>query len=191
MEVTLGFESRPAHRLSNRNWRRPRAFKPDTALGFRHERVGPDDCPYLERWLMNFGPFAIRLHHFFRSDEDHLHDHPWWFWTLVLRGSYEDWVECPQCEGMGFWSITTPFSEAGNRFCFQCGGKGQILGTRMRPGTIRYRPALHRHRVVTDGAWTLILSGRKSRDWGFMTPKGWMRQRAYFRKYGGNAACKD
>ena len=163
-------------------------FKPDHMVGFRHEVIPPNepDCKYLERWVLGIGrpgrgaKYTLRLHHFFRSDEDHLHDHPFWFITLVLKGSYEDWVECPTCAGGKRWFA------AG---CTHCAGTRQIIGTRMTPGTIRYRPALHRHRVVTDGCWTLVLSGPKVRDWGFYVDGKWMRQRAYFRKFGGSAAC--
>ena len=164
-----------------------KAFKSDDSVGYRHEIIPPDraeDCPYLERWLLGVGVpgrsawFTIRLHHFFRSDEDHLHDHPFWFITLVLKGFYEDWVECPWCK-----------LRHRIRSDCECGGSGQIVGTRMTPGKVRFRLALHQHRVVTDGVWTLVLSGPKVRDWGFYTPDGWLRQRAYFRKYGGSAAC--
>lgn len=195
------------------------AFVPDGRVGWRHEIIPPEhaeDCPYMERWVVGIGPgkfwkrakedgpnawFAIRLHHFFRSDEDHLHDHPWWFLTLVLRGSYEDWTECPACHGSQI--VIDPALEADPEVpkgqdwmpCLICedptvGPTGQVLGDRMTPGTIRFRPALHRHRVVTDGVWTLCVSGPKFRDWGFHTPEGWLRQRAYFRKYGGSAACE-
>ena len=33
-------------------------------------------------------PFNLYLHHFFRSDLDDLHDHPWWFATLILKSGY-------------------------------------------------------------------------------------------------------
>jgi len=180
-------------------------FKPDTYVGFRHEVIPPDepDCKYLERWLLGVGLpgkntwFTLRLHHFFRSDEDHLHDHPFWFITLVVKGSYEDWVECPGCKGKRGHRYekyvdmpSGPVAATGWRNCIFCGGTGQVVGTRMTPGTIRYRPALHRHRVVTDGCWTLVLSGPKIRDWGFWVNGEWMRQRKYFRKFGGSAACE-
>jgi len=36
-------------------------------------------------------------------------------------------------------------------------------------GSVRYRPALHRHTVVPDegGAWTLLVTGPPVRAWGF------------------------
>jgi hypothetical protein len=132
--------------------------------------------------VYNFGPFAIRLHHFFSSDEDHVHDHPWWFVTLVLKGMYYDMVPCPACGS----------DEVPDPFCESCHGTGKIVGDVMRPGTVRFRPALHKHQVVTTGVWTLIISGRKSRDWGFWVGQKWMRQRKYFRKHESKSfACDD
>jgi hypothetical protein len=177
-------------------------FKPDTSVGYRHEMIPPNepDCPYLERWIVGVGIpghnswFSVRLHHFFRSDEDHLHDHPTGFLTLCLAGSYEDWVECPTCNGKGSFPFhaQNPLDRGDeyNRRCDTCRWKGQVLGTRMTPGTLRYRHALHRHRVVTDGCWTLVLFGPRKRDWGFVVDGKWMRQRAYFRKFGGHSACE-
>lgn len=55
------------------------------------QKLGKPECPYLERWILNFGVFSIRLHHwFFGDDPRHFHDHPWDFLVLVLRGSYWD-----------------------------------------------------------------------------------------------------
>lgn len=188
------------------------AFKPDTSVGFRHEMIPPDEpeCPYLERWILGVGVpghtslFSLRLHHFFRSDEDHLHDHPGWFVTLVLRGSYEDWVECKWCKDAehpiwcesNYTSTESPYSSKPCNCglgwdCGFCYGSRQVVGTKMKPGTIRYRPALHRHRVVTDGCWTLVLFGPRKRDWGFWVNGKWMKQRRYFERYGGAAACRE
>lgn len=40
---------------------------------------------------------------------------------------------------------------------------------RLHAGSVRYRPALHRHTVVPDpeGAWTVLLTGPIIRSWGF------------------------
>lgn len=249
----------------------PNRFKPDTSVGFRHETLPPDepDCPYLDRWVLGVGRpsrpcwFSIRLHHFFRSDDDHLHDHPTWFLTLVLKGTYDDVIACRECvperdvdrlyelwqdrtgrpgspitaedralcepfvKEYGFdvvdraiagiaydhhvtqtkryntWGFLfrnrEGFEDCAHRapwswnpaVCEFCRGSGQVVGDHMRFGSIRFRPALHSHRVVTDGCWTLLLFGPRKRDWGFWAPEGWLRQRTYFQKYGGAAACRE
>lgn len=54
-------------------------------------RGGPDDAVYLSRWVCEFGRgrSSIRFHVFRRPDEDSCHhDHPWWFFTVVLWGGY-------------------------------------------------------------------------------------------------------
>ena len=93
----------------------------------KHFRWGEEigvDCVYLKRWVMEWNQFSVRLHHFLSSDDDRaFHDHPWWFVTLVLKGSYVD---------------ASPSGE-----------------DRLTIGSIRYRPALHRHTVLTDGVWSV------------------------------------
>jgi hypothetical protein len=171
-------------------------FKPDDSVGYRYERIPPDqpDCPYLDRWVIGVGVpgrkswFSLRLHHFFRSDEDHLHDHPAAFLTLVLKGAYDDVVGCRNCDGKGV--LNDPFSFP-NEPCGFCLGTGRVVGDHMSPGSVRFRPALHAHRVVTEGCWTLVLFGPRKRDWGFYAPEGWIRQRLYFKRYGGAAACRE
>ncbi len=122
------------------------------------QRLGKPECPYLRRWVLNLGLFSVRLHHWFYGDDPrHMHDHPWAFWTIVLRGSYTD---------------VTP--------------QGEEL---LPAGSIRYRPALHKHTVKTKGCWTLLLCGPESRIWGFWITRAsghpyWVRASRYFRKKG-------
>lgn len=177
-------------------------FKPDAQTGWIHETIlvalDPSCPPYLERWRLNVGIpgrrawFGLRLHHFFRSDEVHLHDHSFGFLTLVLRGSYEDVIECESCEGTGkIGAELLGVWDGQSHGCGFCGGTGKVVGDHMTPGTIRYRSPLHKHRVVTDGCWTFVLSGPRVRDWGFWVDGKWWKQRRYFEKFGGSAACQD
>lgn len=53
--------------------------------------IGPVDNPYMFRWnIIKVGKLPrIYVHRFMRSDDDRaLHDHPWWFISILLRGSY-------------------------------------------------------------------------------------------------------
>lgn len=118
-----------------------------------HEQLGQPECPYAERWILDLGLFSVRLHHFRHSDDPRaFHDHPWWFITLVLKGSYID--RSPDGDDL------------------------------LTVGSIHFRPALHRHTVVTQGAWTIVLTGRHSRVWGFWPDGKFKRARRYFHKYG-------
>lgn len=124
-------------------------------LRFEPHQVIGDGTPYLLRWyVIPRNPvFNIYLHKFLRSDDDRaLHDHPWWFVSLILRGRYDE--------------VTAQ------------GRK------RRGAGSIAFRPAEWRHRVelLPDRAyeseascWTLIVTGRRVRTWGFWCPgPGWI-----------------
>lgn len=52
--------------------------------------IGLDGSVYLRRYkLVRSRWFNLYLHEILRSDADAcFHDHPWWFWTLILRGGY-------------------------------------------------------------------------------------------------------
>jgi len=129
-----------------------RQWLPRLLSGQPHQVIGGPADPYLRRWyVIPRNPVLnVYVHQFLRSDDDRaLHDHPWWFVSLILKGGYNE------------------IAEKGNR-------------TR-RAGSIAFRPATWRHRVVLwitdedDGrsncrqlpCWTLIVTGRRSRTWGF------------------------
>lgn len=41
--------------------------------------------------LLECSLFAIYIHAIYKHDEDgHLHSHPWNFWSLILKGGYEE-----------------------------------------------------------------------------------------------------
>lgn len=102
------------------------------------ERLGLPECPYMTRWVADFGPFALRLHHWHRSDDvEHWHDHAWAFATFCFWGGYTD--HSPQGTDV------------------------------VRAPAVRLRDAAHRHGVAVHpgGAWTLMVTGRDARRWGF------------------------
>ncbi len=71
------------------------------------------------------------------------HDHPWSFVTFILWSGYLERV-----------------------------ASGKEI--RRRPGSVLYRPAEFRHNVITPygTAWSLIVTTKKSRDWGFQPCEG-------------------
>lgn len=113
----------------------------------RHPNFVIGNPPYLLRWwlLPRNRWFNIYLHCVLRDDDDRvLHDHPWTSLSIVLRGSYRE---------------VTP------------------RGTRLyEAGSVIFRTATLPHRLeVVDGpVWTLFITGRRIRDWGFHCPKGWV-----------------
>ncbi len=113
---------------------------------------------YLTRYYLfikdrKYFPFNIFLHKFHCSDGPDLHDHPWPYATLILRGGYHEWV--PIYEG------TT------------------IVGQQKvwrGPGHFRVCKANSFHRIeLEEGitAWTLFMPGPQQRLWGFLTHKNW------------------
>jgi hypothetical protein len=121
----------------------------------RGEPIGLEECPYMRRWVVNFGGFAIRLHRWEKSDDDRaFHDHPWWFWTIVLRGRYID---------------ISPDGE-----------------DTLTVGSFRFRPSSHKHTVhiIEPGTWTLLLTGRPMRRWGFWVGNKLIKRDKYFATMG-------
>lgn len=136
-----------------------------------------DGSPYLIRRSLTlpFG-YRLKLHHILRSDHDrHLHDHPWGFVSIVLWGGYYEEIEVPD-----------PFMDDGVPWRVQVW---------RRVGSIAVRRAKHKHRVILRRdrpAWTLILRGRRVREWGFWTECGWQQWRRYLAKaWRGVPICED
>lgn len=134
--------------------------------------IGPDNDPYLKRWFIipRNRWFNVYLHHFHRSDDPRaLHDHPWRNLSILLSGSYLEHLRD------GTVKLRKPW----------------------RPWAfwrLPMRGATSAHRVeLIDGrkVWTLFLTGRKVRAWGFLCPKGWIPWTEFVEeRSGGNAAGK-
>lgn len=113
-----------------------------------------DGEPYLVRW--NWRPcrwFSIKLHRILKADPGRdLHDHPWWFFSFVLWGSYVEEVPC---------------KKNGSRF--------------LTRRWLNLKPARGLHRIIeTRGnVWTLVINGPRVRQWGFQTGRGWVPWHIY------------
>jgi hypothetical protein len=131
-----------------------------------YDRV--DNEPYLERYYLLFRererfPFNVFLHKFLKSDPDDVHDHPWPFATLILRGGYWEWR--PQFDGQG------------RKVCEVARWCG--------PGSFRIAQATTYHRIELDPAvtcWTLFMPGPKQRDWGFLVRNMWVQWEQYLKQ---------
>ena len=128
-----------------------------------YDRV--ENEPYLERYYLFLKerdrfPFNVFLHKFLKSDPDDVHDHPWPYFTVILRGGYYEWI--PQ------------FDSAGRKI----GENGHWRG----PGHFRISSATSYHRIELDPdvtAWTLFCPGPKQRDWGFLVRNKWVQWQQY------------
>ncbi len=136
-----------------------------------------NDEPYLERYYLFLKdrkrfPFNVFLHKFLKSDPDDLHDHPWSYATLIVKGGYWEWIPLEDSEGNHI---------------------GEISKWR-GPGHFRISKAKSFHRIELDPnvtCWTLFMPGRQEREWGFMARdergrKRWVQHEQYldYRKNG-------
>ena len=111
-------------------------------------------------------PFNVTLHKIVRSDDPIMHDHPWPYMTIVLKG--------------GYWEHTPVFDKDDKVLTeFQ---------TWRGPGSIIKRGANEYHWLELDPsvgpATTLFFMGRQQRDWGFLvkTKRGvhrWIKWTTY------------
>ena len=133
----------------------------------RKQIIGGKDDPYMIRWFLiprnRF--FNVYLHRFCRADDDRaLHDHPWFSFSILLRGSYvEHTIKNGGIHKRKLYSVAKGFF---SRF--------------------RFRSAWFTHRIElaqydwnpergswTEYPWTLFITGPKIRAWGFHCPSGW------------------
>jgi hypothetical protein len=158
------------------------SYRPDSKPGIIWgQELGDPECPYMKRWVLNFGKFAIRLHHWIGSDDPrNMHDHAWGFWTFVIKGGYSDVTECRNCLGIQPESCM-----------FNC-NNGR-LEEHLGRWSLKYRPPNHKHTVQTDpsGAWTILLNGPHVRKWGFWVDGKFMKVRRYFDKFGHHPCIDD
>lgn len=103
----------------------------------------------LHRWnIFECRFFSIKIHKLVGSDLACQHDHPWAFYTFLLKGGY---VEHNQ--------------------------KGSKVYSRF---SLLYRPARYLHRLeIHQPVWTFVITFKKERVWGFLTPRGWVKHMNY------------
>jgi hypothetical protein len=116
----------------------------------------------LIRWRVLQTPwFGFYVHFIHREDLDRMpHDHPWNFWTLVVRGSYWENYHSDS-RTLGIYHAGSNWSERGH---------DQIRGR----WSFRKFPMQAAHRIIkTNGkVTTLVIVGPKRRTWGFYTQEG-------------------
>lgn len=116
--------------------------------------IGGLENPYMIRWFVipRNRWLNVYLHKFCRDDDDRaLHCHPWWFISVMLKGGYIE----------------------------HRAGKPTLI-RRALSFAFRRATAQHRIELFRDDAgevipcWTLVITGRKKRVWGFWCRKGFV-----------------
>ena len=125
--------------------------------------IAPDGSTFLRRrGLTTDGVGGVLLHRIDAPDPGlDLHDHPWSFASIVLRGGYtEEW---------GRVTNAVPHDIRGRGF--------RSWGA----GSIHRMPLNRAHRItaVKPGTVTLVLHGPRRRRWGFFMPTGWVDWAGY------------
>lgn len=126
--------------------------------------------PYLERYYLFLKdrkkfPFNAFLHKFLRSDPDDLHDHPWPYFTLILKGGYWEWIP--------IYKQFTDLPEFYHPTTKDIVGEKKVW---RGPGHFRICSANSYHRIEVEpgvDCWTLFMPGPQKREWGFLTHKNW------------------
>lgn len=127
---------------------------------FKPKRIG---VGYLLRWhLIPRNPwFNVYLHKFIGDDDDRaLHDHPWWSFSIRLRGTMKEHFQPSTFFFAGFFPDEPSYIRTPPRFCF-------------RPPHFAHRLEL----VEQKPCWTLFITGPRLHEWGFHCPKGWKHWR--------------
>lgn len=106
-----------------------------------------DGTPHFHRLPLIFSKwFSVYLHHFVGPDDArHPHDHPARFTTIGLWGSYKERLY----------------------------KNGEYVGVRQSCAPwIRSFGAEHAHNIFDCNAWTLVIKGPVTRQWGFWLGRG-------------------
>jgi hypothetical protein len=106
---------------------------------------------YMKRWEIVVTPwFSILLHRFETPDpRPTLHDHPWSFVSLILRGGYNEQV--------GYWYTD------------------RMAGPIRKRRWINVKRAGDFHAITNllrVPTWTLMFTGWRRRKWGYLEPGG-------------------
>lgn len=138
-----------------------------------------DGQVYLNRWGIGHDRIGgILLHRMDAPDPGgDLHDHPWWFCSIILWGGYTE--ERADTREAPFFALVEE--------CASNGHPGQTACKRgvefeRRPGSVRVMRLDECHTITSLArrrSWSLVVKGPRRRRWGFYTPDGFVGERDY------------
>lgn len=138
-----------------------------------HQVIGAEHNPYLLRWyILPRNRFLnVYLHKFLRSDDDRaMHDHPWWFMSYIVKGSYWEHRKDRPLTARSYRSAGTfAFRKAEDAHRVELESETLTLGPPTRDGIVTH----YHTQEVERPVWTVIVTGPRIRRWGFHCPEGW------------------
>lgn len=140
-----------------------------------------DNEPYLVRWnLFECRFFSIKIHRILKSDDNCLHDHPWAFLSIILKGGYVE-------DRVVKWHFTQHNEVVDEKTAVFYDESIDEWGERKKKlygaGSILFRRAKSVHRLeVYQPTTTLVITFRKIREWGFFGKRGWIPWYKYSNK---------
>lgn len=129
---------------------------------------------YLNRW--GFGHDRIGRVFLHRMDAPDpgvdLHDHPWWFVSLIVWGGYTE-QRADTRDAPMFARLAEKFGSP------HCRRGVEVV---RRPGSLRSMRLDECHTIThlsRRTSWSLVVGGPRRRTWGFYLPSGYMVEREY------------
>ncbi len=132
---------------------------------------------YMRRWrfMPDWLP-GFRVHNILQSDDDRaLHDHPFSFLTVILKGGYYEYLSDYSKKWHGAPAILWRPATTLHRI--------ELLEEHHRGGGWEGVPTFTTKLMP---AWTLVFRSRYFRPWGFMTKSGWVDARQFITKREGH-----
>jgi hypothetical protein len=115
---------------------------------------GTDDTIFMTRYtILSCKYFSVKIHKFYRSDNDIMHDHPWNFISIILKGGYYEETKTYK----KWFSV------------------GSIL---KRKAEFYHKVILPEGKTCLS----LVFAGPKKREWGFDCSNKWVSSKDFFNK---------
>jgi hypothetical protein len=160
---------------------------------------------YLRRWFIwprkpedNKMVPRIYLHRFYTGDNVRdLHDHPWSFDSIILWGGYwehsynPEWLRL-KAKGLHATALQTPKTirkwYGPGSFLKRGASWTHAVELKKKKVSEYYGFGAHIDVEKDVPCWSLVLTGIKSRSWGFHTEGGWCHWKNY---HSGACVCYD
>lgn len=111
---------------------------------------------HFRRWRLLWTPwFGVYIHRIYKADDDKfLHDHPWDYFSMILKGSYTEM----------YCNVIVNYTR------------------RLDPGNWGFNKATRFHKIYelnSESVTTLFITCRRKRDWGYHIGQCWVQHEAY------------